>query len=243
MKRILFLSLLMLVLFTSCNKDDDQFREDLPGIASSISGNVKDYHRNSDVADYEIKLMKYWSCPGGGIGPNYCKKVVSTTTTDGNGNYQLNFDYNLRSDERYILAFNDVATNRHIYEFVRPNGEFYRDFESETLVAGENNILNLNAFIPIKIRINLTVLNNHTPPLITGIKYNNKSDFGTQLTYENFKTFEIFTRPNAAVEIKFWYFENYTSNNPISHIGPTIPYQTTEAPVTELDFEIDCNEF
>lgn len=36
------------------------------------------------------------------------------------------------------------------YEFVTPTGEYYRDYDTSNLIEGENNILNLNAWIPIK---------------------------------------------------------------------------------------------
>ncbi|SRX76260.1 hypothetical protein [Aequorivita antarctica] len=141
------------------------------------------------------------------------------------------------------MAFNETETNNYFYEFVTPTGEFYRDYDTSNLVEGENNILNLNAWLPIKIKFNLTVLNNHTPPLNTNIYYNDNSDFGTQGTYENFNTFEIKARPNSEVNIKFWYIENYTTNNPIFHFAPTIQYQTDETELTELSYEIDCNTF
>ncbi|QTE24204.1 hypothetical protein [Polaribacter cellanae] len=242
MKRIkLLIITLSLVLFFSCEKDD--VREELPGTPTSISGTVKDYHRNLDVNNFEIKLIKYWSCPGGGIGPNYCTKEIATTYSDIDGNYQLDFDYNLRSDENYRLAFNETENNTYYYEFVSNSGEFYRDYNTSNLVEGENNILNLNAFIPIKLKFNLTVLNNHTPPLITGIEYNDNFDFGTEFTYDNFKSFERKTRPNSEINIKFWYIENYNSNSPIFHYAPVVSYQTDENELTELDFEIDCNGF
>jgi hypothetical protein len=184
MNRIKFLLIsLSLVLFFSCEEDD--VRDELSG--TSISGTVYDYHRNLDVTNFEIKLIKYWICSGGGIGPNYCTKEIATTYSDLNGNYQLDFDYNLRSDESYRLAFNETETNNYYSEFVSDSGEFYRDYDTSNLIEGENNILNLNAFIPIKLKFNLTVLNNHTPPLITGIEYNDNFDFGTEFTYDNFK--------------------------------------------------------
>ena len=234
---------LTIVLSISCEKDDDQVREELPGIATTISGNVKDYHRNINIEYFEIKLIKVWSCPGGGIGPNYCTKLISTTNSDNNGNYQIDFDYNLRSDESYRLNFNEIDTNEYRYEFVLPTGEFYRDFNTSNLIAGENNILNLNAWIPIKIKFNLTVLNNHTPPLNTNIEYNDNFDFGTRGTYGDSSEFEIRTRPNSEINIKFWYIENYTSSNPISHFAPNIIYQTDESELTELSYVIDCNTF
>jgi hypothetical protein len=233
--------LLLTTFFISCDKDE--IREELPGVPSSISGNVKDYHRNLNVNNFEIKLIKFWSCPGGGIGPNYCTKVISTTYSDFNGNYELNFDYNLRIDEIYRIAFNEIETNNYFYEFVSSSGEFYRDFDTNNLIKGENNTLNINAWIPIRIKFNLTVLNNHTPPLNTAVLFNDKQDFGTKSTYNDFNTFEIKTRPNSEVMIKFWYIENYNSNSPVFHHAPLIPYQTDETELTELNFEIDCNDF
>ncbi|GAA4303372.1 hypothetical protein [Aestuariibaculum suncheonense] len=238
--KLLIISL-SLILFFSCEKDD--VREELPGTPTSISGTVKDYHRNLDVNNFEIKLIKYWLCPDGGMGPNYCTKEIATTYSDIDGNYQLDFDYNLRSDENYLLAFNETENNTYYYEFVSNSGEFYRDYDTSNLVQGENNILNLNAFIPIKLKFNLTVLNNHTPPLITGIEYNDNFDFGTEFTYDNFESFERKTRPNSEINIKFWYIENYNSNSPIFHYAPVVSYQTDDNELTELNFEIDCNEF
>ena len=242
MRKIRYLLVaLSLVLFFSCEKDD--IRDELPGTPTSISGTVKDYHRNLNINNFEIKLSKYWNCPGGGLGPNYCIKEIATAYSDNNGNYQLNFEYNLRSDESYFLEFKGTETNTYYSEFVSSSGEFYRDYDTSSLIEGENNILNLNAFVPIKLKFNLSVLNNHTPPLITGIEYNDRIEFGTERTYENFETFERRTRPNSEIKIKFWYIENYNSNNPIPHFAPTITYQTGENDLTELDVEIDCNEF
>lgn len=242
MKTIKLLVILIMTFFlNSCEKDD--VREELQGITTSISGNVKDYHRSLNVSNFEIKLLKFWKCPDGGIGTNYCSKVIATTYSDLNGNYQLNFDYNLRSDESYQIAFNEIETNNYFYEFVSSTGEFYRDYNTSSLVKGENNVLNLNAWIPIKIKFNLTVLNNHTTPLITGIVYNNNFDFGTEFTYNSLNTFEIKTRPNSQINIKFWYIENYNTSSPIFHYAPTIPYLTNETELTELNYQIDCNTF
>jgi hypothetical protein len=239
----LFTVTFILILLISCDKDDDQNREELPGIPTTISGNIKDHHRNINIENFEIKLIKVWTSPSGLFYTNYHTKLISTVYSDSNGNYQLNFDYNLRSDESYRFAFNEISTNNYFHEFVSSTGAFYRDFDASNLVAGESNILSLNAWIPIKLKFNLTVLNNHTPPLNTNIRYNGNLGFGTQRTYGNFNTFEIKTRPNSEINIIFWYIENYTSNNPIFHYAPNIVYQTDESEITELNYELDCNTF
>jgi len=236
-----FILFILTLFFNSCKKDD--VREEQPGTPTSISGNIKDYHRNIYINNFEVKLEKYWPCSTGIIYTTYCSKKITSTLSDADGNYQLDFEYNLRDDEKYMLVFNENGSEYYFHEFVSPTGEFYRDFNPDNIIEGENNILNLNAWIPIKLKFNLTVHNNHTPPLITGIKYNGESDFGTEFTYDDFKTFEMKTRPNSDIDIKFWYIENYNSSNPIFHYAPVVHYHTSDNPLTELNFEIDYNDF
>lgn len=129
--------------------------------------------------------------------------VVASTTSEVNGNYILNFNYNLRSDESYsILLEGDGITSR-ITEYVSGSNVFYSNFDASTILKGQVNALNINAWKPIKIKFNLTVLNNNTPPLNTNITYNGTSTFGTQQTYTNANTFLIGTRPNSLVNFNF----------------------------------------
>ena len=104
----------------------------------------------------------------------------------------------------------------HYVEYLNANGVFASDYDASCIVKGQENILTLNAFKPVKVTIDLTVLNNHTPPLITGIKYNENFEFETNFTYpvEPSERFELKARPNSQVEVHFWYIENYTSSNP-----------------------------
>ena len=243
MKKFPFL--LLLLLQFSCNNNDDD-RIELSGNPTSITGNVKDYHRDININDFEIKLVKTWVCSNGNIfSTKTCEKEIAMAYADNDGNYSINFEYNLRDDETYWIYFNESKVNPYIIEFVSSDGEIINYYNTSNIIQGQENILNINAWIPIKIKFNLTVLNNHTPPLITGIKDNGKVKFGTKRTNEGeeFKTFEMIARPNSEIEILFWYIENYNSKNPIFHNAPTIPFVTDESEVTELDFEIDCNNF
>ena len=129
--------------------------------------------------------------------------VVASTTSEVNGNYVLNFNSNLRIDESYsILLEGDGITSR-ITEYVSGSNVFYSNFDASTILKGQVNALNINAWKPIKIKFNLTVLNNNTPPLNTNITYNGTSTFGTQQTYTNANTFLIGTRPNSLVNFNF----------------------------------------
>jgi|GEM_PF-4209164 len=244
MKHTMFL-LLVSMAFLSCDKNDDYDREELPGTPTSIVGNVKDYHRNINIDDFEIALIKIWSCPDGGIGPNYCIREVGKVLTDSDGNFDLEFEYNLRADETYRLLFNEDRGDYRYVEYLNANGEFTTDYEALNIIKGQENSLTLNAFKPVKVSLNLTVLNNHTPPLVTGIKYNGNFEFGTNFTYtsEPFEKFELMTRPNSEVEVHFWYIENYTSNNPIFHFAPSLQYTTSATDDNEITIEIDCNDF
>ncbi|KOS07409.1 hypothetical protein AM493_16195 [Flavobacterium akiainvivens] len=242
MKQIAFLLLVLFI--SSCARDDD-FRSERPGIATSINGNVKDYHRDIDIEHFEVQLIKQWRCSDGGVFATHtCEKVIGKAYTDANGNYTLDFEYNLRSDESYKLRFNEVQDNAYSVEIVDQNGAFTNDYSIFEIIEGEQNSINLNAWVPVKVKINLTTLNNHTPPLITGIEYNGGVDFATNFTYpgEEYEEFELRARPNCDVEIKSWYIENRTTSNPIFHFAPAIPYSIGDTD-SEITFEVDCNTF
>ena len=243
MKTINFLVFTALVfIFNSCSNND--VREELPGEPTSFSGNVKDYHRNLNINNFKIKLVKIRSCGvSGNLTPLTCTTEFASSITDASGNYKINFNFNLRNDESYRILLNgDGITNRST-DFVNSSNVFYSFFDESTIIKGQNNILNVNAWKPIKIKFNLTVLNNNNPPLNTAIEYNNKNQFGTNNTYSNVDTFEIRTRPNSSVDIKFWYILNYNTSKPTFRYAPTIPYLTNETDLTILNYTVDCNTF
>ena len=226
------ISLILVFLLVGCESDDQ--REALPGPLTAISGNVSDHYRDLPIADFKVSLIKYWGC-GNGWTPVTCDMEIASAQTDQNGNYVLNFEYNLREDETYRIVFEDSTPYR--IEF--PGWPLEPVFN-----AGVTNILNINAWTPVKLRIHLTTLNNHTPPLVSGVRVNNDIEFGVKFISESdpFITYDLIARPNTAVSLDFWYNENYNSNQPIRH-SIQFPYTTNLDPVTELVYEIDCNTF
>ena len=123
MKTIPLLILLFSIfILSSCSKDE--MRDELPsGVPTIIIGNVKDYHRNINTSNFEIKLIKYWSCGfSGNLTPLICEKEIAKVITDSNGNYRINFDYNLRTDENYRILLNQTSTNIYYIEYVAANG-------------------------------------------------------------------------------------------------------------------------
>lgn len=244
MKTIKFLVSTFLIFTLFCCTNDETRDEFAGGVPTLISGNVKDYHRNTNISNFEIKLIKYWNCGvSGNLTPLTCEKEIAKVITDTNGNYTLHFDYNLRSDENYRIILNQTDTNIYYTEYVAGNGSFYTNFEISNLIKGQTNVININAWKPIRLKFNLSVLNNHTPPLITSVEYNGKYDFGSEFTYDAFRTFEIRTRPNSDIKIKFGYIVNYNTSNPTYRNAPPIDYHTNTNDITELNYTVNCNDF
>lgn len=226
MKNIICFLITILVL-NSCESDTNQM-----GVPTILKGKVADDYRNINIENYKIKLIKAWSCSSGVMGA-ICTKEIATIYTDKNGYYEIKFDYKLNKGESYGLE-------EQYYGI--PYKPEYKT--KTTIVAGQENTIDINAWKPITIKINLTVKNNNTSPLVTGLNYKNDYTFGTENTYEKetLKTIEMRTRPNSDITIDFWYNENYNSGNPIRHLKSN-PFKTTLSEITELNYEIDCSKF
>lgn len=229
MKNIICFLITILVL-NSCESDTNQI-----GVTTILKGKVADDFRNINIENYKIKLIKAWSCSSGVMGA-ICTKEIATVYTDKNGYYEIKFDYKLNKGESYGLE--------EQYYGIPYKPEYKTN---KTIVAGQENTIDINAWKPITLKINLNLKNNNTPPFVTGLYYeNSKNDytFGTNITYEKeiFKTFEIRTRPNSDITIDFWYYENYISGNSTKHFK-SFPYKTGLSDITELNYDIDCSKF
>ena len=226
MKNIIYFLITILVL-NSCENDPNQ-----NGVPTVLKGKVSDDLRGLDIENYKIKLVKGWSCSSGVMG-TYCTKEIATAYTDKNGYYEIKFDYKLNKGESYGL--------QEQYHGIPYEPEYKTN---TTIVAGQENTIDINAWKPITLKINLTVKNNNTTPLITGLNYQNHYTFGTETTNEKeiVKTIEMRTRPNSDITIDFWYNENYNSGNPIRHLK-SFPFKTGLSDITELNYDIDCSKF
>lgn len=201
------------------------FTEPELGVPTILKGKVADDFRGINIENYKIKLIKSWSCSSDVMGA-ICTKEIATVYTDKNGYFEIKFDYKLNKGESYGLE--------EQYYGIPYKPEYKTN---KTIVAGQENAIEINAWKPITLKINLNLKNNNTPPFVTGLYYeNSKNDytFGTNITYEKeiFKTFEIRTRPNSDITIDFWYYENYISGNSPKHFK-SIPYKTGLSDITE----------
>jgi hypothetical protein len=230
MKSIICFLIIILVL-NSCDNDTNQITES-KGVPTILKGKVADDIRGLNIENYKIKLIKSWRCCSNFM-CGWCSEEIATVYTDKNGYYEIKFDYKIKEGESYVLEEQYYGVP-YLPEYKTKN----------IILAGIENMIDINAWKPIIIKINLNVKNNNTPPLITGLNYKNNYTFGTENTYEKekIKTFEIRTRPNSNITIDFWYNENYNSSNPIRHLK-SIAFKTDLSEITELNYEIDCSKF
>lgn len=225
MKKVI-LCLILVLNFQFCSKDE--LIED-KGILTTVKGNVSDSIKNIKIEGYKIVLAKSWiNCSNWMCGIETEK--VATTYTDSNGNYEILFDYKLSSNESYGLL-------EQYYGL-----DYYPEYNAETnIIAGQENTININAWTPIKLELNLNILNNKNGPLHVGNIIDNSNNYflNTENIYdENIVSFYILrSKPATDIEIVFWYYiDEYLHEK-------TILYHTTLDHVNTLNLTIDCSTF
>ncbi|TCD11620.1 carboxypeptidase regulatory-like domain-containing protein [Pedobacter frigidisoli] len=227
LKVIVLFSLLILTQFVGCKKITELKNKGIPTV---IKGNVSDNFKGMPIEGFKVTLGKSLPCFKNFMSAD-CGGEVASVTTDKNGNYVINFDHQLNENESYYLYF-----------FQYPYTSQSKDPVKFT--AGQQNITDIDAWIPVKLRLNLDIKNNKVYPLIVGINYQNNYNYGTDFIYEKDikKTLEVRARPNSEVSIDFWYNENYNFGNPIRHLK-SVKHTTDLKEITELNFEVDCSKF
>src|SRR5690606_21029635 len=103
----------------------------------------------------------------------------------------------------------------------------------------------INAWKPVELNLNVTVLNNDSPPLMirNEIDARNSAFLNTVNIYEEniSKTYTLRSKPNTTIRIIFWY---YTGVNPAQTLHQKeFSYRTTLEDVTTLSYTIDCSTF
>ncbi len=224
------LSLILILNFQSCSNDD--VLEDT-GISTVLKGNVSDNIRGIKIEGYKIVLVKSWSsCSNWMCGIE--SEEIATTYTDSNGNYEIQFDYKSNDGKSYGLL-------EQYYGF-----PYYPEYLQRTsIVAGEINLININAWKPIKLELNVEVLNNNYGPLHVRNEIDNSDNsfLNTENIYEQnvFDTYSLRSKPDTDIKIIFWY---YIGENPVRVLHQkTILYHTTLDDVNTLNFTIDCSTF
>ena len=216
--------------FISCKKKTDH------GIPTILKGHVMDSIRGTSISGYKITLIKKvgqdcanWQC--GTIFEN-----VATVYTDNNGDYLINFDHHVLPGQEYY------------YKEEYYGIPYFHESSSGTgaIVGCGTNIINVNAWKPVELKLNVQVLNNHTPPLNMRnvLASTNQTLLNVESVYQQNmnSTYTLRTRPNSDINIIFYYTVNYASPTPTTH-QMIIPYHSTLDSVTTLNFTIDCSTF
>lgn len=216
----------LLLTFASCSEED-------VGVETVIKGHVSDHTRGINIGGYKVVLVKSWEkCENFMCGSR--SQEVATAYTDENGDYSITFNYKLQEGERYTFS-------EQYYGF-----PYYPEYLNTIDIApGKTNTININAWKPVELKLNVTVLNNVNPPLMirNEIDASNTSFLNTENIYdENIsKTYTLRSKPDTDIKIIFWY---YTGTNPFLTLHKkTYLYHTTLEDVNTLDYTIDCSTF
>lgn len=223
----LVLSFTLIITLVACKKEN-------VGVSTILKGHVADTIRKIKISGYKIVLVKSSEvCANWACGINSVE--VATAYTDNNGDFSITFNYNLNPGESYGLL--------EQYYGIPYYPEYYSG--SHAIVAGKTNTKDIYVWKPIKLKLDVDVLNNNHSPLVVGNKLANSNEmlFNTEFIYEqNIKqTYTLRSRPNSDIHITFWY---YTGSNPSPVLHQmTIPFRTTLNDITTLSYTIDCSTF
>ena len=225
---ITFLSLIISLNLISCTKDE--IKEDL-GIPTTLKGHVSDNIRGNNISGYKIVFQKSWSdCSNWACG--IVSQNIATAYTDNNGDYSIEFNYKLKQGESYNIE-------EQYYGF-----PYYPEYlQTNTgILAGQINRIDINAWKPITLRLNLTITNNTVAPLNVRneIGNSNSSFLNTESIYEQNinKTVELSSRPDSDIKIIFYY-----GNSVETYRAKTFLYHTTMDDINILNYSIDCSTF
>ncbi len=225
----LFLVIITLF-FISCGKNDDT--DEFERVRTIVKGNVSDVQRNKNISNFEVKLVRssiFVTLGGSGIE----SEEVSTVLTDEFGNYEIEFDY-IKDGKNYGFEQVYYGTPYHT-SFIH---------EYSPIIPGETNIRDMDAWRPVKIKLNLEVQNNNNPPLLIDneVVETGYSHF-LQASIHAIDTTAIVyldSKPNAAVKLNFHYT---TGNSNSDYHSKTEMIQTTLQDTISFSYLIDCSTF
>lgn len=229
---ILFASLAATIGCISCKKENINSN----GVPTIIKGHVEDPTRGINISGYKIVLVKKVGTSCGGWVCGTVWEKIAEAYTDNNGNYSITFNYKVEPGQDYYLEEQYYGT------------PYYHESSSAAglIVGGVTNIINMTAWKPIELKLNVQVLNNNIPPLnirnelaATNVRLLNVESIYQQNMNG---TYILRSRPNSDINIIFYYTVNYASPTPTTH-QKIIPYHTTLDSTVTLNYVIDCSTF
>ena len=216
--------------FISCNKDDSSIEFEV--VSTVVKGNISDIERNLKISDFEIRLIRFWTCTSV-VQSALCTEDVATTTTDAYGNYEIEFDY-IKDGKNYGF--------QKVYSGYPYHTEYLEDYGP--IIPGEINTYNIDAWRTVKIKLDLQVRNNNHPHLRINstVVESGYFNFPQASIYEqNLDTIVYLdSKPNSVMDLNFHYTTGYSNSD--YHSKREI-VQTTLQDTIEFSYLVDCSTF
>ncbi len=204
--------------------------EEIITIPTIVKGHVYDVERGIDIENFKLVLV--WSSinSGGDLAGVQIEEIDSARTDIGG---------------RYSISFNYIPGKRYGFLKQYYGDPYHTEFQADySILEGKTNVVDVNAWQPMTLKLNLQVTNNDNPEL--GIA--NEVSSGPFYNFIGARIHEqavdttvyLTTKPNADIELQF-YYSTGTSN---ADVHKRFEYlRTTVADTLELSYEIDCSLF
>lgn len=181
--------------------------------------------------NFHIKLIRYWGTTG--LYGDYDEELIRDIYTDNNGEYNVTYDHIEGENYRLKPWLNHMR--------LEPS-------RSPELNKGKANIVNINAWKPIILKLNLQVSNIVKSLVVSHatIKeceyclFNKHFHFTEHIYQQGSHVVLLKAKPNAQITVGFHYYTDNTAGS-IHQLLDTIT--TTLADTIYLNYDVDCATF
>ena len=225
----MFFSMSLFCFLSSCSVS-----EELKTTPTVIKGNVSDVERGLNIENFKIVFIRSWSGSTNWDLYGIDHEVIDSTLTDKNGNYSIVFDF--IPGQRYgFLFISEYYGKPYFVDFEENNGP---------ILEGEENIQNIDDWLPTSLKLNLRVRNNNNPNLgISGDTWPHGGYFfgGASIKEREIDTtVYLLAKPNAEMHLVFYYS---TGNRNADAYKKNDFLTTTLQDTLELAYDLDCSTF
>lgn len=237
MKQTHYIYIFLFLLSFSCTHKDVQENHTIV-----VSGTSQDIFRNVASPDITVNLFEIHSQ---NTYPNHTYGVkVDSTTSDINGEFKL--EYQAKNGINYFVTIENNPNNKH-YKIEILNQNELEIYQNKIYVESDTDInINVNAYIPSILKVNVSVLNNINHNLTSfaslapgGLPFD--SDRKVTIRSENIDTLYYLTaRPDSDMLL---YFKYFTNTNACSACYKTFDLHTNTNDTIPVSYTIDCNTF
>tara|TARA_R110001592_G_scaffold360451_1_gene668838 strand:- start:485 stop:1165 length:681 start_codon:yes stop_codon:yes gene_type:complete len=226
MKKIIYLVLATILL--NCSDGYDNGLSEIR-TKTMIKGNVSDVTRGIPIKNFKLVFYRRWD-PVGQYAVD--SEMVDSVRTDINGNYKISFDF---------IDGNTYGFNKQYY-----GSPYYTDFiNGSKIIAGKENIQDIDAWYPTILKIDVKVKNNNYPPVgISNAVLNEKGGLiGPSVSFYKKQVDSIVylkSKPDSNIKLYSGYSTGYSNED---FHGKDSIIRTSLLDTIYLKYTIDCNNF